>query len=102
MPIQMGKVSMSQTSAALGRIQPSATLAMTGRVNELKRAGIDVIGLSAGEPDFDTPDFVKDAAIAAIRAGPPKYTTVDRKSVGEGKRVVARVVRGCGRFIKHK
>src|SRR3546814_1115629 len=77
MPIQMGKVSMSQTSAALGRIQPSATLAMTGRVNELKRAGIDVIGLSAGEPDFDTPDFVKDAAIAAIRAGQTKYTTVD-------------------------
>ncbi|HKR16450.1 pyridoxal phosphate-dependent aminotransferase [Rhizorhapis sp.] len=68
---------MSQTSAALGRIQPSATLAMTGRVNELKRAGIDVIGLSAGEPDFDTPDFVKDAAIAAIRAGQTKYTTVD-------------------------
>src|SRR3546814_16072419 len=50
---------------------------MTGRVNELKRAGIDVIGLSAGEPDFDTPDFVKDAAIAAIRAGQTKYTTVD-------------------------
>ena len=68
---------MSQTSAALGRIQPSATLAMTGRVNELKHAGIDVIGLSAGEPDFDTPDFVKDAAIAAIRAGQTKYTTVD-------------------------
>src|SRR3546814_20549742 len=76
MPIQMGKVSMSQTSAALGRIQPSATLAMTGRVNELKRAGIDVIGLSAGEPDFDPPDFVKDAAIAALRAGQTKYTTV--------------------------
>lgn len=68
---------MPRISAALGRIQPSATLAMTGRVNELKRQGIDVIGLSAGEPDFDTPDFVKDAAIAAIRAGQTKYTTVD-------------------------
>ncbi|MET0240656.1 MAG: pyridoxal phosphate-dependent aminotransferase [Sphingobium sp.] len=68
---------MSRTSAALGRIQPSATLAMTGRVNALKREGIDVIGLSAGEPDFDTPDFVKDAAIAAIRAGQTKYTDVD-------------------------
>ncbi|MCE7795248.1 pyridoxal phosphate-dependent aminotransferase [Sphingobium sufflavum] len=68
---------MSRTSAALGRIQPSATLAMTGRVNALKRQGIDVIGLSAGEPDFDTPDFVKDAAIAAIRAGQTKYTDVD-------------------------
>lgn len=68
---------MSRTSAALGRIQPSATLAMTGRVNALKREGVDVIGLSAGEPDFDTPDFVKDAAIAAIRGGQTKYTDVD-------------------------
>jgi aspartate aminotransferase len=64
-------------SAALGRIQPSATLAMTSRVFELKRQGIDVIGLGAGEPDFDTPDFVKDAAIEAIRAGKTKYTNVD-------------------------
>lgn len=68
---------MSQTSAALGRIQPSATLAMTSRVLELKRAGVDVIGLSAGEPDFDTPDFVKEAAIEAIRKGQTKYTNVD-------------------------
>jgi aspartate aminotransferase len=66
-----------QTSAALQRIQPSATLAMTSRVFELKRAGVDVIGLGAGEPDFDTPDFVKDAAIEAIRAGKTKYTNVD-------------------------
>lgn len=68
---------MQRISAALGRIQPSATLAMSGRVNELKGQGIDVIGLSAGEPDFDTPDFVKEAAIAAIRSGQTKYTTVD-------------------------
>ena len=66
-----------KTSAALGRIQPSATLAVTARVNELKRQGIEVIGLGAGEPDFDTPDFVKDAAIEAIRAGQTKYTNVD-------------------------
>jgi aspartate aminotransferase len=66
-----------QTSAALGRIQPSPTLAVTARVNELKRQGIEVIGLGAGEPDFDTPDFVKDAAIEAIRAGQTKYTNVD-------------------------
>ena len=66
-----------QTSAALQRIQPSATLAMTSRVFELKRQGIDVIGLGAGEPDFDTPDFVKDAAIQAIRDGKTKYTNVD-------------------------
>ena len=50
---------------------------MTGRVAALKRSGVDVIGLSAGEPDFDTPDFVKDAAIEAIRAGKTKYTEVD-------------------------
>jgi aspartate aminotransferase len=66
-----------KTSAALGRIQPSATLAMTTRVIELKRQGVDVIGLGAGEPDFDTPDFVKEAAIEAIRAGKTKYTNVD-------------------------
>ena len=68
---------MTYTSQALGRIQPSATLAMTSRVLDLKRQGVDVIGLAAGEPDFDTPDFVKDAAIAAIRAGRTKYTNVD-------------------------
>lgn len=66
-----------KTSAALDRINPSPTLAITSRVMELKRAGIDVIGLGAGEPDFDTPDFVKEAAIAAIRAGKTKYTNVD-------------------------
>lgn len=64
-------------SAALGRIAPSATLAMSGRVIDLKSQGIDVIGLSAGEPDFDTPDFVKEAAIKAIRDGMTKYTAVD-------------------------
>ncbi len=66
-----------QTSAALGRIQPSATLAMTSRVMDLKAKGIDVIGLGAGEPDFDTPDFVKQAAVEAIQAGKTKYTNVD-------------------------
>ena len=64
-------------SAALQRIQPSATLAMTARVTKLKADGVDVIGLSAGEPDFDTPDFVKEAAIEAIRNGQTKYTLVD-------------------------
>jgi aspartate aminotransferase len=68
---------MRYTSAALGRIHPSATLAMTTRTLELKAQGINVIGLSAGEPDFDTPDFVKEAAIEAIRAGKTKYTNVD-------------------------
>jgi len=68
---------MRYTSEALGRIQPSATLAMTSRVLDLKRQGVDVIGLAAGEPDFDTPDFVKEAAIEAIRQGKTKYTNVD-------------------------
>ncbi len=68
---------MRTTSAALNRIQPSATLAMTSRVLDLKAKGVDVIGLSAGEPDFDTPDFVKEAAIDAIRRGVTKYTNVD-------------------------
>ena len=66
-----------QPSAALTRIKPSPTLAITTRVQELKRAGVDVIGLGAGEPDFDTPDFVKEAAIKAIRDGQTKYTNVD-------------------------
>ena len=66
-----------KTSAALDRISPSPTLAITTKVQELKRAGIDVIGLGAGEPDFDTPDFVKEAAIEAIRRGQTKYTNVD-------------------------
>jgi aspartate aminotransferase len=68
---------MPRLSAALGRISPSATLAMSGRVLDLKAQGIDVIGLSAGEPDFDTPDFIKDAAIKAIHDGKTKYTAVD-------------------------
>ena len=65
------------TSAALDRISPSPTLALTSRVQELQRAGVDVIGLGAGEPDFDTPDFVKEAGIRAIRDGRTKYTNVD-------------------------
>lgn len=69
--------STPRLSPAIDRIQPSPTLAMTARVAELKAAGVDIIGLSAGEPDFDTPDFVKEAAIAAIRAGQTKYTNVD-------------------------
>ncbi len=68
---------MQYLSEALGRIQPSATLAMTSRVLDLKKQGVDVIGLGAGEPDFDTPDFVKEAAIEAIRQGKTKYTNVD-------------------------
>jgi aspartate aminotransferase len=64
-------------SDALNRIQPSATIAISNKALALKAEGKDVIGLAAGEPDFDTPDNIKDAAIAAIRAGKTKYTAVD-------------------------
>ncbi|HKJ75088.1 MAG TPA: aminotransferase class I/II-fold pyridoxal phosphate-dependent enzyme, partial [Alphaproteobacteria bacterium] len=64
-------------SAALKRIKPSATLAQTGKVMELRAAGKDVIALQAGEPDFPTPENVKAAAIKAIQDNQTKYTTVD-------------------------
>jgi len=62
---------------SLGRIKPSPTLAMTQKSRELKAAGRDVIGLAAGEPDFDTPENIKEAAIAAIRRGETKYTNIE-------------------------
>ena len=62
---------------ALSRVKPSATIAVTNKAAELKRAGRDVIGLGAGEPDFDTPENIKEAAIKAIRDGKTKYTAVD-------------------------
>jgi aspartate aminotransferase len=62
---------------ALGRVQPSQTIAVSTKARELKAAGHDVIGLGAGEPDFDTPDNIKEAAIKAIREGKTKYTNVD-------------------------
>jgi aspartate aminotransferase len=68
---------MSRLSAAIQRINPSPTIAITNKAAALKAEGRDVIGLAAGEPDFDTPDFVKEAAIEAIRAGKTKYTKVD-------------------------
>ncbi len=68
---------MSLESAALSRVKPSATLAADAKARELKAAGKDVISLAAGEPDFDTPDNIKDAAIKAIRDGKTKYTNVD-------------------------
>jgi len=61
----------------LAKVKASPTLAMTRLAMELKAAGKDVIGLAAGEPDFDTPDHIKEAAIAAIRRGETKYTAVD-------------------------
>ena len=55
-------------------VPPSATLAVTARAQQLKAQGVDVVGFGAGEPDFDTPDYIKDAAIAALKAGKTKYT----------------------------
>ena len=68
---------MSIISDSLKRIKPSPTIAVTQKAKELKAAGKDVIGLGAGEPDFDTPDNIKKAAIDAIQAGDTKYTAVD-------------------------
>ena len=68
---------MSIVSNSLKRIKPSPTIAVSQKARELKAAGKDVIGLGAGEPDFDTPDNIKDAAIKAIKDGDTKYTTVD-------------------------
>ena len=68
---------MTFLSATLSRVKPSPTIAVTTKAQELKAAGRDVIGLGAGEPDFDAPQNIKDAAIAAIAAGKTKYTAPD-------------------------
>jgi len=68
---------MSFLSATLTRVKPSPTIAVTTKAAELRAAGRDVIGLGAGEPDFDTPQNIKDAAVAAIAAGKTKYTAPD-------------------------
>ena len=71
---------MSIISDSLKKIKPSPTIAVTQKARELKAAGKDVIGLGAGEPDFDTPDNIKQAAIKAINDGDTKYTAVDGTS----------------------
>ena len=63
-------------SKAVQRIKESPTLAVTAKAAQLKSEGIDIIGLAAGEPDFDTPDFIKQGAIEAINLGKTKYTPV--------------------------
>ena len=68
---------MSIVSNSLKRIKPSPTIAVTSKAREMRAAGKDVIGLGAGEPDFETPDNIKEAAIEAIRKGDTKYTAVD-------------------------
>jgi aspartate aminotransferase len=77
-------------SQALKRVKPSATMAMSAKARALKAAGRDCISLSQGEPDFDTPENIKDAAIRAIREGKTKYTDVD--GIPELKDAI------CGKF----
>ena len=67
---------MSIVAERLSLIKPSATMAVTQKAGELKAAGVDVIGLGVGEPDFDTPERIKQAAKAALDAGQTKYTAV--------------------------
>ena len=68
---------MAFLSDTLARVKPSPTIAVTTKAAELKAAGRDVIGLGAGEPDFDTPDNIKEAGSRAIAEGKTKYTAVD-------------------------
>jgi aspartate aminotransferase len=74
---QDSESAMPFLATRLDNIKPSPTIAVTQKARELKAAGRDVIGLGAGEPDFDTPDNIKEAAMAAIRRGETKYTDVD-------------------------
>jgi len=83
---------MTLQSAALSRVKPSATLAADAKARELKAQGKDVIGLAAGEPDFDTPENIKEAAIKAIRDGKTKYTNVD--GINELKEAI------CAKFAR--
>jgi aspartate aminotransferase len=83
---------MSFLSATLSRVKPSPTIAVSTRAAEMKAAGQDVIGLGAGEPDFDTPQNIKDAGIAAIDAGKTRYTAPD--GIPELKRAI------CAKFAR--
>lgn len=85
-------MSVFSESELLRRVAPSATLAMTQKVALLRAKGGEVIGLEAGEPDFDTPESIKEAAIAAIRAGKTKYTPVD--GIPELKQAI------CTKFLR--
>jgi len=72
-----------QLSRRIQRVEPSATIAITRRAAQMKAHGIDVVGFGAGEPDFDTPQFIKDAAKAALDAGDTKYTPRTMKALKE-------------------
>jgi len=83
---------MSFLSQTLSRVKPSPTMGVTNKAAELKAAGHDVIGLGAGEPDFDTPQNIKDAAVQAIADGKTKYTAVD--GIPELKQAI------CAKFLR--
>lgn len=83
---------MAFLSNTLARVKPSPTIAVTTKAAELKAAGRDVIGLGAGEPDFDTPENIRNAAKAAIDAGKTRYTPVD--GIPELKRAI------CDKFLR--
>jgi aspartate aminotransferase len=95
---------MDVIAERMGRISPSQTIAISSKARALKAAGRDVISLSAGEPDFDTPRNVKDAAIRSIEAGETKYTDVAgtlalRKAIGEKFRRDSRIEYGPDEII---
>ena len=83
---------MSFLSKTLDRVKPSPTIAVTTLAGELKAKGMDVIGLGAGEPDFDTPQNIKNAAVAAIAAGKTKYTAPD--GIPELKQAICEKLKG--------
>ncbi len=83
---------MSFLSTTLSRVKPSPTIAVSNKAQELKAAGRDVIGLGAGEPDFDTPENIKAAGMRAIREGKTKYTAVD--GLAELKQAI------CAKFLR--
>src|SRR5918994_1149549 len=74
---KLEQVPGSRVAERLSRVKPSPTVSLFGRVAQLRAGGKDIIGLVAGEPDFDTPDNIKEAAVKAIWAGQTKYTAVD-------------------------
>ncbi|MCW8827974.1 MAG: pyridoxal phosphate-dependent aminotransferase [Gammaproteobacteria bacterium] len=89
----------TQLSHRVQSVKPSATLAITARAKELKAQGKDIIGLGAGEPDFDTPEHIKQAAIDAIQAGFTKYTAVDG-TPGLKQAIIAKFERDNGLSYK--
>ncbi|MBN9126873.1 MAG: aminotransferase class I/II-fold pyridoxal phosphate-dependent enzyme, partial [Nitrosospira sp.] len=84
-----------ELSSRVRAIKPSPTLAVTARAARLKAEGKDIIGLGAGEPDFDTPQYIKDAAVAAINKGLTKYTAVGG-TPGLKSAVIAKFMRDNG------